>query len=339
MIGLNIGIDFGSSSTTIVDEKKGIILDEPTLIAIDKETKYPIAFGNNAYTILGRTEDNIEVIHPVVNGVVSNYKMSEKLLKYYLAKVCGNRILRPNVIITVPSAATNLDRRTLVDVLTSAGAGKVCLFEESLSSAIGLGFERHALSGRLLVNMGGGSVDVAVVTMGSIAVANTIKIGGQSIDEEIQKYLKKTRDIMIGPLTAERLKICLGSAVPREEDLAMLVSGKSGTDNMPISFEVTSDEIYECIKEVVESIISGIKEVLEKTPPELIGDISDNGITLTGGTSLLYGMDKLVQRETGIVTKVSKDPLYSTANGATKVIKNLNSLAEGYDFKTIHHID
>ena len=339
MIGLNIGIDLGSSSTVIVDEKKGIILDEPTVIAIDKETQYPVAFGNNAYTMLGRTEENIEVIHPVVNGVISNYKMAQMLLKYYISKICGNMIFRPNVIITVPSASTNLDRRTMVDVLTSAGAGKVCLFEESLASAIGLGFDRQAMSGRLLVNMGGGSVDVSVVTMGSIAVANTVKIGGISIDESIQRYLKRTRDIMTGPLTAERLKICLGSAVPREEDLAMLVSGKSGIDNMPISFEVTSNEIYDCIQEVVDLIIKGIKEVLEKTPPELIGDISDNGITLTGGTSLLYGMDKLVQRETGIVTKVSKDPLYSTASGATKVIKNLNALSDGYDFKTIHRID
>ena len=338
MIGLNIGIDLGSSSTVIVDEKKGIILDEPTVIAIDKETQLPIAFGNNAYTMLGRTEENTEVIHPVVNGVISNYKMAQMLLKYYISKICGNMIFRPNVVITVPSASTNLDRRTMVDVLTSAGAGKVCLFEESLASAIGLGFDRQAMSGRLLVNMGG-SVDVSVVTMGSIAVANTVKIGGISIDESIQRYLKRTRDIMTGPLTAERLKICLGSAVPREEDLAMLVSGKSGIDNMPISFEVTSNEIYDCIQEVVELIIKGIKEVIEKTPPELIGDISDNGITLTGGTSLLYGMDKLLQRETGIVTKVSKDPLYSTASGATKVVKNLNTLADVYDFKTIHRID
>ena len=245
MIGLNIGIDLGSSSTVIVDEKKGIILDEPTVIAIDSETGYPVAFGNNAYLIMGRTEGNIEVVHPVVNGVISNYKMAQRLLRYYISKICGNMIFKPNVIITVPSAATNLDRRTMVDILTSSGAGKVCLFEESLASAIGLGFERHALTGRLLVNMGGGSVDVSVVTMGRIAVANTIKSGGINIDEAIQKYLKRTRDIMIGPLTAERIKICLGGAVPREGELAMLVSGKSGSDNMPISFEVTSTEIFD----------------------------------------------------------------------------------------------
>lgn len=339
MVGRNIGIDLGSSSTVIVDEKKGIILDEPTVIAVDKETKYPLAFGNSAYSMLGRTEENVEIIHPVVNGVISNYKMSQVLLKAYISKICGNMVFRPNVVITVPSAATNLDRRTMVDVLVSSGAGKVCLFEESLASAIGLGFDRHAMEGRLLVNMGGGSVDVSVITMGSIAVANTIKSGGFSIDDSIQKYLKRTRDIMIGPLTAERLKICLGSAVPREEELAMIVSGKSGIDNMPISFEVNSAEIFDCISEVVENIIKGIKAVLEKTPPELIGDVSNNGITLTGGTSLLYGMDKLVQRETGIETNVAKEPLYSTATGAIKVIKNLSTFADGYDFKTIHRID
>ncbi len=338
MLGLNVGIDFGSSSTIIVAEDKGIVLDEPTVIAVDSETRYPVAFGNSAYTILGRTDETIDVIHPVVNGVISNYTMSLKLLRHYLLKICGNMVFKPNVIIAVPSDATGLDRRTLVDIVTSAGAGRVCLIEESLASAIGMGFERNSLSGRLLVNMGGGSVDVSVVTMGSIAVAKSVKAGGLTIDDAIAKYLKKTRDILIGPLTAERIKICLGSAVPRNEELAILVSGKSGLDNMPISFEVTSEEIYGCVREQVDIIINGIRDVLEKTPPELVGDISDNGIVLTGGTSLLFGMDKLIEQTTGIRTSVAKDPLYSTASGASEVVKNFDILSYGYNFQTIHQI-
>lgn len=339
MLGMNIAIDFGSSSTVIAEENKGIVLDEPTVIAVDSETKYPIAFGNNAYTISGRTDENIEVIHPVVNGVISDYTMAQKLLSHYLLKICGNKVLKPNVIISVPSACTNLDKRTFIDIVTSAGAGKVCFVEESLASAIGIGLKSTNITGCMLVNMGGGSVDVSVVTMGSIAVADTVKTGGLAIDEAIQKHIKKTRDIMVGPLTAERLKICLGSAVPREEDIAMIVSGKSGADNMPISFEVTSEELYPCVREQANIILNGICSVLEKTPPELVGDISDNGIVLTGGTSLLCGMDKLISKVTGIETKIVDDPIYSTVNGSMRIMKNFDEFSNVYKFHTVHQIE
>ncbi len=339
MAGMNIGIDFGSSSTIITEQGKGIILDEPSVIALDIETKYPVAFGNNAYTIDGRTDDNIEVIHPVLNGVISHYSYAQKLLRYYLQKVLGNKVFKPNVIITVPSGATNLDRRTFVDVVISAGAGKVCLIEESLASAIGAGINERSMSGRMLVNLGGGSVDISVITMGNIAVSNTVRVGGIDLDNAISRYLQRNRDILIGPLTAERLKICLGSAIKREEEIALVTFGKSGLDNMPISFEITSTEIFNCIEEQLEQMINGIKSVLEKTPPELIGDISDNGILLTGGTSLLFGMEKRISEETGIEVKTVKDPLYNTMNGVNSILDNFDMLTEGYSFQNIHHIN
>ncbi len=339
MAGMNIGIDFGSSSTIITEQGKGIILDEPSVIALDIETKYPVAFGNNAYTIDGRTDDNIEVIHPVLNGVISHYSYAQKLLRYYLQKVLGNKVFKPNVIITVPSGATNLDKRTFVDVVISSGAGKVCLIEESLASAIGAGINEKSMSGRMLVNLGGGSVDISVITMGNIAVSNTVRAGGIDLDNAISRYLQRNRDILIGPLTAERLKICLGSAIKREEEIALVTFGKSGLDNMPISFEITSTEIFECIEEQLEQIINGIKSVLEKTPPELIGDISDNGILLTGGTALLFGMEKRISEETGIEVRTVKDPLYNTMNGVNSILDNFNMLTEGYSFQNIHHIN
>ena len=338
MIGLTLGIDFGSSSTIITAQGKGIVLEEPSVIAVDSETKYPVAFGNAAYTIDGRTDDNIEVIHPIKNGVISDYTYARKLLTYYLQKVCGNRIFKPNVIITVPSGATGLDKRTFVDVLTSAGAGKVCLIEESLASAIGAGINDRSLSGRLLVNMGGGSVDISVITMGSIAVSNTVRVGGISLDFAIQRYLQKNRDILIGPLTAERLKICLGSALKRSEEIALVTSGKSGLDKMPITFEISSTEIFECIKDQIEQIVDGIKDVLEKTPPELVGDISDHGILLTGGTSLLFGMCQRVEDETGIEVKTVNDPLYNTMNGVDKILDNFDMLSDAYSFTTVNYI-
>ncbi|MBE6828532.1 MAG: rod shape-determining protein [Ruminococcaceae bacterium] len=339
MIGLNMGIDFGSSSTIIAAEGKGIVLDEPSVIAVDKETGYPVAYGNDAYTVLGRTDDRIEVVRPIVNGVISDFSMAEKLLRFYIQKICGNMVFKPNVIITVPSGSTNLDRRTFLDVVTSSGAGKVCLIEESLASAIGAGISEKSLSGRMLINMGGGSIDVSVITMGSIAVADTLKIGGLTLDNAISDYLRRTRDILIGPLTAERLKICLGSAIRRKEEIALLASGKSGLDNMPITFEITSNEIFDCISEYVENMIDGIKSVIEKTPPELIGDISDNGIILTGGTSLLFGMNKLIEMITGIRTEITKDPLYNTVNGVLDITKDLDLLQEGYNFQTIHQLN
>ncbi|MEG2080903.1 MAG: rod shape-determining protein [Oscillospiraceae bacterium] len=340
MLGMKIGIDFGSSSTIMYVDGKGIILDEPTAIAVDSETKRPIAIGNAAYTIDGRTDQAISIIKPIVGGVISNYTMAEHILKYYFQKICGNSILKPCVIASIPSGATSLDRRTLLDVLTSAGAARVCFLEESLASSMGLGLEDEIFSGRLLVNIGGGCTDVSVVTMGSIAVSKSIKLGGISIDEAIQKQLKKTRDILVGSQTAERLKICLGSAVKRKEELAMVVSGKSNLDNLPITFEVTSSEIFDCVQEQVALMINGIKNVLEKTPPELSSDLSDNGIVLTGGTAFLAGLDKLIEKETGIETTVSNDAVYCTVNGTAKAIKNLDLLSEnGYTFQTIHDVN
>lgn len=339
MIGTNIAVDFGSSSTEIFVQGKGIVLDEPTMIAVDTETGVPIAIGNNAYTINGRTDESIEIICPIKCGVVTNYKMAAYVLRYYLQKILKSSILKPNIIISVPSGATSLDRRTFIDAVTTAGAAKACLIEESLASAIGVGCETNSLTGRLLVNMGGGAVDVSVVTMGSISVAKSIKIGGRSIDEAIIKHLKATRDILIGPQTAERLKICLGSAVPRDEEIAVIASGKSNLDNLPITFEVTSTEIFDSIYDQLDLIMQGIKSVLEKTPPELVGDISDNGLILTGGTSLLYGMSTLIEKGTGIEATVAQNAIYSTVNGAAAAINDLDLLmGSSYNFQTIHEI-
>ncbi len=334
-----VGIDFGSTSTIMYVGGKGIVLDEPTMIAVDTETGAPIAIGNTAYTINGRTDEDIRVISPVQNGIISDYTHAEHILRYYFQRLCGNSILKPNVILTVPSGATNLDKRTFLDVAMHAGAGRVCLVEESLASAIGAGLNEDAFSGRFIVNLGGGSVDISVVTRGSLAVSKSVKIGGKSIDEAIQKYLRKSRDILVGPQTAERLKICLGSAVPRKEELAVMANGKSGLDNMPITFEVTSTELYHCIDEQIRYIISGIKSVLEITPPELVGDISENGIVLTGGTSLLYGMKKRLESETGIEVILADDPLYSCVARASAIVKDMDFLtANGYRFKTVQEL-
>lgn len=339
MLGMHVGIDFGSTSTIMYVGGKGIVLDEPTMIAVDVESGIPIAIGNAAYTINGRTDETIDVISPIQSGIISNYTMAEHILRYYFQRLCGNSIFKPNVILTVPSGATNLEKRTFLDVAMRAGAGRVCLVEESLASAIGVGFESNTFSGQFIVNIGGGAVDVAVVSMGSLAVSKSVRVGGKSIDAAIQKYLRKERDILIGPQTAERLKICLGSALPRKEELAMMANGKSGLDNMPISFEVTSTELFSCIHDQLDAMVHGIKSVLEITPPELVGDISENGIVVTGGTSLLFGMQGYLESETGIEVKLAEDPMYSCVSGAAEIVKDLDFLSEnGYAFKTVQEL-
>lgn len=339
MLGMRVGIDFGSSSTIMYVDGKGIVLDEPTMIAVDTETGIPIAIGNAAYTINGRTDENIEVISPVQNGIISNYTMAQHILRYYFQRLCGNSIFKPTVILTVPSGATNLEQHTFLEVAMRAGAGRVCLVEEALASAIGVGFENNTLSGRFIVNIGGGAVDVSVVTMGSLSVSKSVKVGGKSIDEAIQRYLRRERDILIGPQTAERLKICLGSAVPRREEIAVMANGKSGLDHMPITFEVTSTELYGCIRERLDVMVRGIKSVLEITPPELVGDISENGIVLTGGTALLYGMKRFLENETGIEVFLADDPIYSCVSGAATIVRDMDFLTEnGYSFKTVQQL-
>ncbi|HIU36157.1 MAG TPA: rod shape-determining protein [Candidatus Fimenecus excrementigallinarum] len=339
MPGMHVGIDFGSTSTIMYVDGKGIVLDEPTMIAVDTETGVPIAIGNAAYTINGRTDERIDVISPVQNGIISNYTMAQHILRYYFQRLCGNSILKPTVILTVPSGATNLERRTFLEVAMRAGAGRVCLVEEALASAIGVGFESRALSGRFIVNMGGGAVDVSVVTMGSLAVAKTIKGAGKSIDDAIARYLRRERDILIGPQTAEHLKICLGSAIPRREELAVMANGKSGLDHMPITFEVTSSELFGCIHERLDAMVRGIKSVLEITPPELVGDISENGIVLTGGTALLFGMKAFLESELGIEVVLADDPIYSCVSGAAAIVRDMDFLTEnGYTFRTVQEL-
>ena len=340
MLGMNVGIDFGSSSIIIAVDGKGITFDEPTILAIHKKSGTPIAIGNIAYGINGRTDEDIDLIYPIENGIVSHYKLAEHFLSFYLQKICGNSIFKPNVVLTVPSSATNLEKHTFLDVMMRAGAGRVCLIEESLASAIGAGVESNSMSGQFIVNAGGGATDVSVVTMGNIAVAKSVKVGGLSIDAAIQKYLRKERNILVGPQTAELLKICLGGAVLRKDELALTVGGKDGRDHMPCSFEVTSTEIFSSIHDILSSILNGIKSVLEVTPPELVGDISENGILLTGGTSLLFGMKPYMEEALQIEVSLVDNPMYTCIQGLQDIIQNTEVLEQnGYLFQTIQEIN
>ena len=335
MLGINIGIDLGTTSVIACVEGKGIVLSEPSVVAFNNDTDTVIAMGKAAYKMIGRDPDSITVVRPMKDGVVSDFTVTEQMLRFYIKKICGNKIFKPNIIVSMPGTVTNLERRTILDVVTASGAGRACLIEEPLAAAIGSGIEISQPSGVMIIDMGGGTTDIAVITMGSMAIANSVKVAGNILNESIVRYLRRERDILVGELTAEQIKKQVGCAYLRQEEVVMVAKGKDYFTGMPIDFEITSTETYLAMREHINLILEAIRDVFEKTPPELVSDIIKEGIVLTGGTALLYGMDKIIAELTGVDVRVAEDPLNCVANGIEKVLGDLFFLSEnGYLFKS-----
>ncbi len=333
MLGRNIGIDLGTTSVITYQEGKGIIMSEPSVVAYRKTSGRMIAVGHKALEMLGRESRSIVVVRPMRDGVVSNFSVAEQMLRYFLKKVCRNEILKPNIIVSMPGTVTNLERRTILDVITASGAGRACLMEEPLAAAIGAGIDTMQPSGVMIVDLGGGTTDVAVITMGSMAVASSVKIAGNLLNEDIMKYCRRERNILIGELTAEDIKKKIGSAYRRKEQIAMVAKGKDYISGMPLEFEINSDEVYFAIREHIKGILNAIQNVLEMTPPELAGDIISEGIVLTGGTALLFGLEKVIEDATGIKARVADDPVNCVANGIGSVLSDIDILSNnGYLF-------
>lgn len=335
MLGLNIGIDLGTTSVIIYVEGKGVVMTEPSAVAFRTETGKIMAVGGKAIDMVGRCPDSITVIKPMKDGVVSDFTVTEQMIRYYVQKICGNKIFKPNILVCMPSSVTSLEHRTILDVVTASGAGKACLIEEPLAAAIGAGIDISHPKGIMLVDIGGGTSDIAIITMGNIAIGKSLKSAGNILTESIMRYLSKERDVLVGELTAEEIKKTVGCAYLRKGEIAMLAKGKDYVTGMPVSFEVTSTEVYYAIKDHVKDLVEGIRDVLEQTPPDLVGDLLQEGIILTGGGALLHGLDEVIQKATGIKVRVAQDSINCVANGIGKVLKNLDYLADnGYLFKT-----
>ena len=335
MLGINIGIDLGTTSVIAYLEGKGIVLSEPSVVAYRTETGKMIALGRAAYKMIGREPESVTVIRPMKDGVVSDFTVTEQMLRYYIKKICGNKIFKPNIIVSMPGTVTNLEKRTILDVITASGAGKACLLEEPLAAAIGAGVDISHPSGVMIIDMGGGTTDIAVITMGSMAIASSVKVAGNLLNESIVKYCRRERDILIGELTAEDIKKQIGCAYLRQEEIVMVAKGKDYFTGMPIDFEITSTEVYLAMREHINVILEAIRDVFERTPPELVSDIINEGIIITGGTAKLYGMEKVVSELTGVDVRIADDPVNCVANGIGKVLGDMFFLAEnGYLFKT-----
>jgi rod shape-determining protein MreB len=324
--GMDIGIDLGTATVLVYIKGKGIVLREPSVVAIDKNTNKLLAVGEEARRMLGRTPGNIVAIRPLRDGVISDYDITERMLKYFINKVCGNRLLKlfkPRIMVCVPSGVTEVERRAVIDAAMQAGARKTYLIEEPIAAAIGAGIDIAKACGSMVVDVGGGTTDIAVISLGGIVVSSSIKVAGDKFDESIVRYMRKKHNIMIGERTAEELKINVGTVFPRVQEVSMDIRGRNLISGLPKTITITSSEIMEALEEPISSVVEAVHAVLERTPPELAADISDRGIVMTGGGSLIYGLDKLLQEKTGINVIIADDAISCVALGTGKALDNL----------------
>ena len=325
----DIGIDLGTANVLVYVKGKGIVLNEPSVVAVDRVTGKLIAVGSEAQETLGRTPGNIVAIRPLREGVISDYEMTECMIKEFIRKVQGFRLFKPNVVICVPSIITEVEERAVIDAGTQAGAKRVFLIEEPVAAAIGAGIDITKPNGNLVVDVGGGTTDIAVISLGGVVESTSIKIAGDKFDEAIIKYIRRKHNALIGERTAEQIKKNIGCVYPRSEEEIMEVKGRCLMTGLPRTFTVSSTEVLEALEEVSSAIVEAIHSVLERTPPELTGDISSNGIVMTGGGSLICGFDKLVASKTGIPTRVADEAVSCVAYGTGNCLENLSRMQDG----------
>jgi len=327
MFGKKIGVDLGTVNVLVNVVGQGIVLQEPSVVAISSDEYKIVAVGEEAKAMLGRTPDAIEVMRPMRDGVIADYRVTQRMLEYFIRKACGSaRLFKPRVMISVPYGVTSVEQRAVREAALEAGAARAHLIPEPLASALGAGLPVETPSGNMVVDMGGGATEAAVVSLNGIVVANSIRAGGLRLDEAIAGYVRRKYNLMIGQPTAEEIKIRIGAAMPLEEDLEMEVQGRDQVAGLPRTISISTEEVTEALAEPLTAMLSVVKAVLEKTPPELSSDIIDRGMVLVGGGALLRKIDELVTRETGVPAYVADAPIACTALGAGKALEQYELL-------------
>ena len=319
MVGSDIGIDLGTANVLVYIKGKGVVLREPSVVAFDRDTNKIKAIGEDARLMLGRTPGNIVAVRPLRQGVISDYTVTEKMLRYFIQKSCG----KPRISVCVPSGVTEVEKKAVEDATYEAGAREVAIIEEPIAAAIGAGIDISRPCGNMIVDIGGGTSDIAVISLGGTVVSTSIKVAGDDFDDAIVRYMRKTHNLLIGERTAEEIKVKIGSAYKRPEVVSMDVRGRNLVTGLPKTITVTSDETLDALKEITSQIVEAVHTVLEKTPPELAADVADRGIVLTGGGSLLYGLEELIEEKTGINTMTAEDPMTAVAVGTGKFVEFL----------------
>jgi len=323
--GTDIGIDLGTASVLVYVKGKGVVLKEPSVVAFDRNTNKIKAIGEEARLMLGRTPGNIVAVRPLRQGVISDYTVTEKMLSYFISRTVGKSLFgrKPRISVCVPSGATEVEKKAVEDATYQAGAREVSIIEEPVAAAIGAGIDIAKPCGNMIADIGGGTADIAVISLGGVVVSNSIKVAGDDFDEAIVRFMRKKHNLLIGERTAEEIKINVGTVYKRPENLTMDVRGRNLVTGLPKTVTVTSEETEEALREPAYQIVDAVHNVLERTPPELAADISDRGIVLTGGGSLIQGLEELIEEKTGINTMTAEDPLTAVAIGTGKYIEYL----------------
>ncbi len=325
----DIAIDLGTANVLVYVKGKGVVMEEPSVVAVDKETGKVLKVGKEAKALLGRAPGNILAVRPLEDGVISQYDITMKMLKYFIRKAAGTGFIKPRVMVCVPSGITEVEERAVCDATLAAGAKKTYLIEEPFAAAIGAGIDVSKPTGNMIVDIGGGTADAAVISYGDIVTSESVKAGGNKMDEAIIKYVRYKYNVLIGERTAEDIKQQIGSAYPMDKEYIMDVKGRCLTEGLPKMISINSSEVREAIDPVVKSIVTAVLHVIERTPPELVGDIAANGIVLTGAGSLLYGIDRIIEHSSGIRTYIAENPSTCVAIGTGRYLDNLQVLPEG----------
>ncbi|MDR3599935.1 MAG: rod shape-determining protein MreB [Desulfosporosinus sp.] len=323
MLGIDLGIDLGTASVLVYAKGKGIVLHEPSVIAIDRNTNKRIAVGEEARLMIGRTPGNIVAVRPMRDGVIADYQTTELMLKYFLEKAGAKRwpFFRTRIVVCIPSGVTEVEQRAVKQAAYQAGAKDVKVVEEPYAAALGAGLDIFGATGSMVVDIGGGTTDIAVLSLNGIVAKRSLRVGGDKFDEAITRHIRREHNLMIGERTAEEIKMAVGSAIAEGRPAAGLdVRGRDLITGLPKTVKVNSQECFVALEESIEAIVAGVKEVLERTPPELASDILDKGIIMTGGGSLMYGFDKRLSRETGLPVSLAEDPICCVALGTGKVL-------------------
>jgi rod shape-determining protein MreB and related proteins len=321
-------VDLGTANTLVYLQGRGIVLNEPSVVAIDARDARPLAVGLEAKRMIGRTPAHIQAVRPLRDGVIANFEICEKMLAYFIRRVHPSRLSKPDMVICVPSGVTGVEKRAVMDAAEAAGARQAWIIEEPMAAAIGAGLPVHEPTGNMIVDIGGGTTEVAVISMGGIVTSQSVRIAGDELDESIIAFIKKEYSLALGERTAEEIKIALGSACPLQDEVSAEIRGRDLISGLPKTIVTNTEEIREAIEEPVAAIVDAVKVTLDKTPPELAADIMEQGIVLTGGGALLHGLDARLAAETGMPIVIADNPLHSVAFGSGQCLEQLGVLSD-----------
>lgn len=327
MFGRDIGVDLGTANIHVIVRGKDIVVSEPSVVAVDESTNRLLAVGDEARQMIGRTPGNIVAIRPLKDGVIADFSITELMLKHFIRKVVGRRpLVRPQIVVCVPSGVTSVEQRAVIEACMQSGAKKVVVISEAMAAAIGAGLDVGLATGHMVVDVGGGTTDVAVISLGGEVITDSIRLAGDKFDEAIARYVRREFNLLIGERTAEAIKSELGNVFVKDETQKMEVRGRDTVSGLPRSIELTSAHVFEALEEPMQAVLNLVRSVLEKTPPELAGDIIERGMVLTGGGALLKGLPELIERETRVPAVVADEPMYCVVRGTGKVLENIHRL-------------